>query len=151
MSVPQPFLSGKDAKLRLYLDDGQGKLSEVVLTAKTWSVKTNSTKYVDDVDGEDRGRPGNILNFYDLTANCYTSDGATLDAWLLNQANADSQSIPLEVAARMRLKVIGGKAKNYIASELVLDDFDLTQGGRAERLMGNVTMRFRYFKKTTSV
>ena len=151
MGVPQPFLSGKDAKFRLYMDDGTGKLGEVILTAKTWSFKKNVTKTADGVDGEDRDRLGVITNYFEMTASCMTTSADQVEAFILDQANDDAQATPLDKAGRIRLKVIGGKAKNFLLSELVMDDFDLGQGDRAERLMVNISLRFRYFTKTKSV
>lgn len=140
-----PFVNGKDAKLRLFVNG-----TEVILTAKTWSVKSNVTKYADGVDGEDRDRLGRVVNYFELAANCFQAGTTQLDAVLADVANDDTQVPPLVKAAGVRLKLIDGTRVSYVAKELILDDFDFNQAGRGDRVMFTLNMRFRYFTKTKS-
>ncbi|MGL1297109.1 hypothetical protein ACSTKD_00015, partial [Vibrio parahaemolyticus] len=68
---------GKDVRLRLFVQS-----REVQINAKTWNCKANTTKYVDDVNGEDRSRPGRIINFWEFAFSGYQRDVDAFNAFL---------------------------------------------------------------------
>lgn len=141
-----PFFSGKDAIFRFFLGG-----PEVLLHAKTWNVKRNATKVADGVNGEQRDRLQSITNYFELASDCFMNNSALIDALLSIITNDDAGAAPLVAAGSVRLRILDGSRVSYVASELVVDDWDIRQGGRAERVMAGVPMRFRYFKKGKSI
>lgn len=138
-----PFFSGKDAVFRLFLGG-----PEVVLNAKTWNCKLNATKVADGVNGEDRDRLQTIPNYFEMNSDCFMNNSKLIDAAVSVIANSDAGVAPLQAAGGMRIRILDGSRVSYIATELVLDDWDIRQGGRTDRVMMGLPMRFRYFKKT---
>jgi hypothetical protein len=141
-----PFFRGKDATFRLFQD---GK--EVLVNAKTWSVKRNTTDGSDGVNGEDRDRPYSVTNFYDLSATCYQRDAKILVALLDDQDNDDAQVAPLDKAVGINIKIIDGSRAAFVAKEVTLGAWELNQGGRTEAVMLTIPLRARYFSKIKSI
>src|SRR5438132_13916469 len=124
------FFRGKDARLRFFLDK-----REMQLNAKTWSAKANTTKYADDVNGEDRSRPGRIINFWEFQFSGYQRDVVAFNGFLFDIANDDAQVEPLIKSVGILIKMIDGTKAAYLATEVTADDPELNQGGRAEAVM----------------
>lgn len=140
------FFRGKDVRLRLFIEK-----QEAQLNAKTWSCKANTTKYADDVNGEDRSRPGRIINFWEFAFSGYQRDVLVLNQFLFDIANDDAQVEPLIKSVGILIKMIDGTKAAYLATEVTIDDPEINQGGRTEAVMLNGGFRARYFKPVKSI
>jgi hypothetical protein len=141
-----PFFRGKDAVFRLF-QDGR----ERIVNGKTWSVKRNTTDGADGVNGEDRDRPYSVTNFYDLSVTCYQKDASILLALLEDQANDDAQTVPLDKAVGINIRIQDGSRAAFVAKEVTLGAWELNQGGRADAVMLTIPLRARYFSRVTSL
>ena len=146
MALPVPFFSGKDAVLRLFTN---GK--ETILNAKSWTVTPDVTKVADGVNGEDRDRLYSFINSYNFTASCFMDKAGQIDDLLAYFGNNDAQVAPFDVAAGINIKVLDGTKKTYVAKEAVLDDFNVSNSDRKERVMLTINFRARYFDPVASL
>jgi hypothetical protein len=135
------FFRGKDVKLRFFIQS-----SEIQLNAKTWSCKASTTKYADDVNGEDRSRPGRVINFWEFGFSGYQRDVNAFNAFLGDIANDDAEVQPFIKSVGILIKMIDGTKAAYLATEVTIDDPEMNQGGRTEAVMLNGGFRARYFK-----
>ena len=140
------FYRGKDVRLRFFIQS-----KELQLNAKTWSAKANTTKYVDDVNGEDRSRPGRVINFWEFQFSGFQRDVIVFNAFLFDIANDDAQVEPLIKSVGILVKMIDGTKAAYLATEVTIDDPEINQGGRTEAVMLNGGFRARYFKPVKAV
>jgi hypothetical protein len=140
------FFRGKDVKLRFFIQS-----QELQLNAKTWSCKANTTKYADDVNGEDRSRPGRVINFWEFQFSGYQRDVNAFNAFLGDIANDDAEVAPFIKSVGVLVKMIDGTKAAYLATEVTIDDPELNQGGRTEAVMLNGGFRARYFKAVKAV
>lgn len=141
-----PFLSGKDGLFRLFLGG-----PDIQLKTKTWSIKKNAVKVADGVCGEDRDRLQTITNYFEVSSDVFLNNTLQLDAMLNDIAQNDAGLAPLVASGAMRLRILDGSRASYTCGELVIDDWDIRNGGRTDRLMMGLPMRFRYFKKGKAV
>lgn len=135
-----PFMKGEHCLLQFYFNG-----AKVILNAKNWNVRVNVTKIADGVGGENRDRLDVSVNYFEFTANCFNRNTALLDAYLADQANNDTGVAPLDKGAGITVKPRDGSKKAYVAKEMCMDDFDLTMGGRVDRVMNQIGFRSRYF------
>lgn len=140
------FFRGKDVKLRFFIGP-----KELQLNAKTWSAKANTTKYADDVNGEDRSRPGRIINFWEFQFSGFQRDIVVFNEFLFDIANDDAQAEPLIKSIGIVIKMIDSTRAAYLATEVTIDDPEINQGGRTEAVMLNGGFRARYFKPIKAV
>jgi hypothetical protein len=142
-----PFWSGRNAKFVWIIDS-----KKVDVFPKTWSVKQNATVYADDVGGEDRDRPGKIINHYDWTMSLFQKDLSVLKALLGYDAKIDTLTIPFEVGAGILIYPMNGTKAAFEGREITIDDWNF-QGnpGRTERGMLDVPFRSRYFEEAPTI
>lgn len=140
------FFRGKDARLRLMVAS-----NDVQLNAKTWSCKANTTKFADDVNGEDRSRPGRVINFWEFNFSSYQRDLVAFNTFLFDIANDDAEVQPLIKSVGILIKMIDGTKAAYLATEVTMDDPEMNQGGRTEAVMLNGGFRARYFKPVKAI
>lgn len=140
------FLKGINSVFKFYLDG-----SEIVLNCKSWDCKVNVTKISDGVNGEDRDRLDRVVNYFEITADCFQRNMDILQAALKDIQNDDSVVPPLDKAGGIRMKIYDGSKKAYLCKEMVWDDFSMNASGRADRTMMKLTMRFRYFTEVKSI
>lgn len=136
-----PFLKGQQSVFKFFVDG-----TEILLNAKSWNVKVNVTKIADGVNGEDRDRLDRVVNYFEISADCFQRDTKLLEAALKDIQNDDTSVTPLLKAGGVRLKILDGSRKAFLCKEMLLDDFDFVASGRADRSMAKVTMRCRYFE-----
>lgn len=139
MGLAIPFLNGKDAKMRLFIN---GK--ESILNAKSWSITADVTKVADGVNGEDRDRVYSFVNFFSFAGTCFMDKANQFDDLLGYFANTDLQVAPFDCACGITFKVQDGSKKAYVAKEISLDDFNINQTDRKERVMFQLNFRARY-------
>jgi hypothetical protein len=135
------FFRGAHCKLRFFIQS-----NEIQLNAKTWSCKANTTKYADDVNGEDRSRPGRMINFWEFQFSGFQRDVLAFNNFLFDIANDDAAAEPLIKSVGILAKMIDGTKAAYLATEVTIDDPELNMGGRTEAVMLNGGFRARYFK-----
>ncbi len=141
-----PFMTGQHG--RLVLTQNRVRKS---FDFKTWSVKPNVTKHNDGVNGETRDRLDKTLNYYEITAQAYMKDAEALKAYLELQEPFDTNTAPLEEAGAIRFYPRNGTRQSFILSELLWDDFDLSQGGRSEKQMVTFNMRCTDLKEAKAI
>lgn len=141
-----PLVKGQNSVFKFFLDG-----NEVILNTKSWNCKANVTKIADAVNGETRDRLDRVVNYFEISAECFNRDMKVLDAILSDIDNDDQSVTPLDKAGGVRIKVNDGSRRAYQCKEIVLDDFDLTASERAPRTMTKLTFRCRFFEKVKSV
>ena len=142
------YIRGLNAQFRFFLGNTG---SEIILPAKSWSVKENSTKVTDPTGGEDRDRLDKVTNSFDLSIQSYLRYMTALDAWLDDIANNDAQVAPLAASGGIGCNVRDGTKKRYVMRELTRDDFSIDMGGRADAVMLSLNLRCRYFEAAKRV
>lgn len=140
-----PFILGIQSVFKFFID---GK--EIILNAKSWSVKANVTKIADGVNGEERDRLDRTVNYFEITADCYQRNTDLLEAAINDIVNDDQSVTPLEKAGGCRLKIRDGSRKAFLCKEIILDDFDINASGRSDRTMVKLNFRCRYFESVRS-
>lgn len=130
-------MTGKNSRLVIFQD-----AQKTFVDFKTWDMNPNVTKHNDSINGADRDELDVTLNFYELTGQLYMRRGDILDAHLTYQAVRDANTAPLDMEGAFRLYPNDGTRQSYVLIDLVWDDFRVTQGGRAEKIMCPVSMRF---------
>lgn len=136
------FWRGRNAHFVLILNN-----KKVNFTPKTWSVKENATLFTDDVGGEDRSRPGKIINHYDWTITSYQKDLEILNAVLGYDAKIDTLTQPFDVGAGILIFPNNGTKAKFEGREVVIDDWTFDGNpGRTEAGMITMPFRSRYFE-----
>lgn len=135
-----PFFSGKDAVMRLFING-----AEVILNLDTWDAGPNVTKAADGVNGEDRDRLQTIMNYFELTSKGWMDKAAQIPAVMNYISNNDAQVQPLDAAVALSFKILDGSKLAFVAKEVTIDDWKITQGGRTTRVNFSLNMRARYF------
>lgn len=141
-----PAMEGRNGRL-LFVQDRVPKS----FPFKTWSIKPNVTKHADGVNGEQRDRLSVTLNYYEITGQMYVMDAEWLRDWIASQAARDAMTVPLEQQGAVRFIPNDGTRKSFILDELVWDDWDYSQGGRAEKQMVTVNMRCADIKEAKAI
>lgn len=139
MALPVPFISGKDATFRLFIN---GK--ETILNAKSWSLSADVTKAQDGVNGEDRDRPMSFVNLYNWTVTCFLDRMNQVDDVLAYVANTDAQVAPYDAAFGIKGKIQDGTKKAYVGKECTVDDYTINMSDRKDRVMLTLNGRARY-------
>lgn len=146
MALNQSHLYGQNTRL-VYFQDG----TKVTLDAKTWSIKANVTKTNDGVNGELRDRLHKIVNFYEITIQCYLRDAKLIQAFLADQLNEDAQVAPLNKQASFRLYPRDGTKVTFVVENVVWDDMDINQGGRDSAMMVTCNMRAQDVREVQAI
>jgi hypothetical protein len=139
MGLAVPFINGKDAKIRLFING-----TEMIANAKSWSVTKDVTKVSDGVNGEDRDRLDSFVNFFSWAMTCYMDKVSQVDALLAYDANTDLQVARFDCAVGITFKLQDGSKKAYVGKEIALDDWNVNQTDRKERTMFQLNFRSRY-------
>lgn len=118
---------------------------------KNWTIKPNVTKHNDGIGGEQRDELSKTLNFYEMSGSMFVRDLVWLDAWLEAQEAEDAMTAPIDQEAAWRMNMGDGTRQSYILDEFIWDDWEFTQGGRAEKIMVPTSFRFKDLKKAKSL
>lgn len=146
MASNVPFFRGKDVVLKLYQD---GK--PVYIAAKNWDVEENATEVAEGVNGEDRDRLDKVTNYYSASVDIYQADQTFMDAYIAAQAKDDASVLPLKQSAAIMIKHRDGTRAAYLLQEAKFGPTKTTQSGRADAVMLNVKVRFRYYRKVPTI
>jgi hypothetical protein len=141
------FLSGTGAVMR-YFQDGK---ELVALNAKTWDFGPSVTKFRDGVNGEKRNRVGSQTDHYELNMELWIDNLDQVDMWLTDRDNDDALAVPLDKSALVQLFPRDGSKKAYAFVDLVVEDWRVKQGGRAERMLLSVSMSAGDMKKMATI
>lgn len=142
-----PFWSGRNAKFVFILDN-----KKVEFMTKTWQVKQDATIYADDVGGEDRARPGKIINLYNWTVLAFQKDLKNLNALLTYDAKIDTLTQPFDCGAGILITPNNGTRVGYEGREIIIDDWTFDANpGRTERSMITMPFRSRYFEPVPTI
>lgn len=139
MALPVPFISGKDAVFRLFVN---GK--ESILNVKNFEITADVTKANDGINGEDRDRPISFVNMYSWRITGFLDRVTVVDDILGYVANTDAQVQPYDVAFGLNFKVLDGTKKAYVGKECTLDDYVVNMSDRKDRVMYTLNGRARY-------
>lgn len=140
-----PLIKGQNSVFKFFLNG-----NEVILNTKSFNVKANVTKIADAVNGETRDRLDRVVNYFEISAECFNREMKVLDAALSDIDNDDQSVTPFDKVGGVRIKVNDGSRRAYQCKELVLDDFDITASERAPRTMSKLSFRCRFFEKVKS-
>jgi len=134
-------MSGKDVKFTFRQNN-----TPKVINTQTIDLNEVAEEYVDQVNGEDRGRPGIITDYFEVTVKAYVPDLVALDAALEDIANEDSRVAPLKKTCGVQFRKHDGTRAAYVLSEVTRSPFQLSSGGRKERAMQTLKFRARFLK-----
>lgn len=138
-----PAMTGRHATLVLFQDNAKKNFP-----FKSWTIKPNVTKHADGVNGEDRDRLDVTLNYYEFSGEMFQVDLEALEAHLEALEARDAKTIPLDQKGAIRFQPNNGTKASFVLQGMSIDDFDLKQGGRNEKLMVSVTGRFTNLKSS---
>lgn len=141
-----PFMEGRNTRFVFFQDRVRQSLP-----FKTTSIKPNVTKHADGVNGEQRDRLSVTVNYYELSAQMFMKDATALKLYLAAQAARDAMTAPLDQDGAIRFYPNDGTKQSFVMEDLVMDDFDLSQSGRDQKLMIMVNMRFADLKEAKTV
>lgn len=141
-----PFTRGQNVILRLYQD---GK--SVYIAAKNWKVEENATEAADGVNGEIRDRLDKVTNYYTATVDIYQADAELMNAIIDAQDADDAQGLPLKQTAAVLKSHRDGTKSAYLMQEAKFGPWTDDAPGRAENIMLNLKLRFRFWKKVPSI
>jgi hypothetical protein len=137
------FVSGKHVRFKFYLNG-----APVIVFMKDTDIEEDAEEIADDVNGEDRSRLQKLTNFYRCQGQVFTPDKKLLEAWITNQANEDANEPQLDAAAGIRVEFLDGSAAAFVMKKVTVGPLKLRIGGRKERVMQNLALRFQYFDET---
>lgn len=141
-----PFFRGQNVTLKFYQDN-----KPVYLAAKNWDVEENATENNDGVNGEDRDRLDKVTNYYTASVDIFQSDQAVMDAYMAAQATDDAAGIPNKQTAAIQIRHRDGTRAAYVLQEVKAGPMKQSMTGRAEAVMMNLKLRFRYYKAVPSI
>lgn len=133
-------ISGKDVFASLRINN-----IPRIFRAQSIDVEEVAEEVMDQVNGELRGRPQIITDGFTITIKAYTHDLVLLDAWLEDIANNDARLAPTNKVLGLRFSLLDGTRKAYKASEITRSPFQMSAGGRKERVMQTFKLRSRFF------
>ncbi len=134
------FTSGKDV-LATYRQNNV----PVEFRMQSLDIEENAEEVMDQVNGEDRGRPQLITDGFTATIKAYVPDLLLLDAWLQDIANNDLRLAPFAKSLGVRWRLLDGTRVAYVMKEITRSPFQISAGGRKERVMHTFKLRARYF------
>lgn len=140
-----PAMTGRHATLVIFQDNAKKSFP-----FKSWDIKPNVTKHNDGVNGEDRDRLDVTLNYYEITGEMFTVDMEILKAHLAAQAARDAKTVPLDEKGAVRFQPNDGTKISYVLQSLVIDDFNIKNSGRSDKLMTSFSARFTNLKTSGS-
>lgn len=141
-----PFFRGKDCVLKLYQDG-----TPIYLTAKNWDCDENAVEAADPVNGEDRDRLDKVTNYYSATVDLYQSDLNVIRKIMEAQGPDDNSTLPLKQTGAIAIKMRDGTRAVFILKEMKIGPWKMNFSGRAENVMLNVKLRFRYFEEAQAI
>lgn len=137
-----PFMSGKQATAKLFIDG-----SPVVLNVQSWTVNQRSVKAEDGLCGEDRPHIQTLVQGYDINLTCFQRDVNDIKALLVDVDNDDQSVMPLNKAVALSLKPLDGTRQGFATSgEVAIDDWSWAAGGQSERIKLTIPMRSQKIK-----
>lgn len=138
-----PFIKGKNSTLK-YFQNGD----KVDLKVKTWEIEEDGTEIADGVNGEDRDNLDYEVNFYKVRLSLFQESLAVLEKFLDDRTNQDAGVQPLEKVFGLVIKPNDGSKKAFVLSgQGTVDSWKLSSGGRTDRTMLDMPMRFQRLKK----
>lgn len=114
-----------------------------LVDVKTWNLRPVVVKHQDDVNGEESARLDKSFSHYEFSAQVYMRDAEVLSKWIEQQEPYDARTQPIDQAGAVRFYPRNGTRRSFVFIDMLWDDFDLNQAGRTDKMMANVTFRFR--------
>lgn len=146
MSDAVPFFRGQNVVLKARQDN-----KNVTLLAKVWDVEENATEVNEGVNGEHRDRLDKVTNFYSISLDVYQTDQEVMQAILDAQDVDDANGLPLKQTCAIQINHRDGTKAAYILQEAKFGAFKMSQSGRADAVMLNWKLRFRFIKKVPAI
>lgn len=137
-----PSMAGEHAKMVVFSDNVKR-----LIDFKAWGFKPNITKHADDINGAESSELDRTFNYWELNGQLYTRDVQIVRAYLASLAPTLANTTPLEEAAGVRFYPRNGTKESLIFVDLIWDDIDVQNGGRANKIMTSVSMRARGLKE----
>jgi len=138
MSVP--FLSGKNVK-NVFIRDNE----KVVLNDSSFEVKPNGVEIADGVNGENRDRLDYIINFYDINVTSFTAKLELVEAFIAEQKDRDTNTIPKDKAVGMVVQCNDGTTKSLVMwGDVTIGNWGLGIRGRTDRVQVTMPIRCQY-------
>jgi hypothetical protein len=115
------------------------------MEVKSWSCKPNVTEIADGINGEDRDRLDVETNFYELSIDCFLSTAEKIQKLLDYQSRADEGGQAPDASVGLSLKDKTGGKSLYKGQDVVIGSWNLSSGGRTDRLMLSLPLRCSRF------
>jgi hypothetical protein len=139
------LISGKHTRFTVYFNN-----QPFVVIVKTWSIEEVATEVADDVNGEERSRLQILTNYYKANFACY-DDGSSnyLQNLLQSTQNDDAfnPQIPLNGGLLFNYLSGSGTQAAFAMNAATRGPLKVGSGGRVERVMHDLSMRFQYFNQ----
>jgi hypothetical protein len=121
-----------------------------IIKAESIQLEENADEFVDEVNGEDAGRPGIISDFWTATLKEFTGDLQRLDTWLAEAAIENAGLAELNKSANVRFNLSNGTSVQYVLSECCRSPITVDASGRKTAVMTSYKIRARRCKKVGS-
>lgn len=146
MATNIPFFRGQNVVFKFYQQN-----KPVYLACKNWDVDENATEVSDGVNGENRDRLDKVTNSYTATLDVFQTDQEVMQAYIAAQDADDTNQLPLKQTCAIQITHRDGTRAAYILQECKVGPLKESMSGRADAVMLNVKVRFRYFKQVPSI
>lgn len=144
--APNPFIKGRNVTLTVLLAGENAKANNIIVQAKSFTVKPNGVDIADDILGQDRSDIDYEINFFDVSMSLLIRDLKLLRAALKMQAQRDLQVAMAESAIAVVIKPNDGTREVFQLRQFVLGGWELGFGGRTDRAEMPFPGRARYFE-----
>lgn len=121
-------MAGKNGKLVIF-QDGVKRLVDF----ETWSFKPNVTKHADGINGAEADELDNTFNHWEITAELFVRTIDAVRAYLSALAARQANTAPLIQQGGVRFNLNNGTRESLILVNLLWDDFDFKNSGRAAK------------------
>ena len=135
MGAPK-FMKGRGARLTTFIDGA--KLEP--LDVESWNLKPVKIQVADAVCGENRDRLDSLTRHYAGALKCFNANVTKLKA-LKKYDQASDDNAPQEVAIAFKLTDRSNGRSLWMLSDITIDDWNWTVGGRDENQMVDIPFR----------
>jgi hypothetical protein len=143
---PNPFLKGKNATVTFLLGNSLGKAENLVIQAKSLTIKPNVTDIADGLLGEDRDDLDSETNFYDVNFAALIRNARLIAKLLDHQKGKDLKVAMSESAIGVVIKPHDGTTQAFQLRGYVLGAWEWNIGGRVERVEVPIPGRATHFE-----
>lgn len=118
-----------------------------IVRSETINLQEIADEVVDQVNGEDAGRPDIVTDIWKVAIKAYVAELDILDAFLADAANQNAGLAELTKDVTARFALSNGTIVQYALTQCARSPIAIDVGGRKARVMMDYAFRARYCKK----